>query len=163
MATDPSIDGNTNYNRQVRRSLLPFLGNALHWLTGTATTKVVNSIKKRVNQLIETQSTQQETIVHILSILNVTQYATQVNRQHTNIIMDRVDEMVQDICNLYKLTTPLATSLSYYQLLLHIISVLAKLWDLLSYIKSVSMHIIYYIDAASTGMLSPHILPIADL
>ena len=72
LATDPSIDGNTNYNRQVRRSLLPFLSNALIWLTGTATTRDVNSIKKRVNQLIETQSMQQETIVHILSILNIT-------------------------------------------------------------------------------------------
>ena len=29
LATDPSIDGNTNYNRWVRRSLLPFLGNDL--------------------------------------------------------------------------------------------------------------------------------------
>ena len=51
LATDLSIDGNTNYNRGVRRSLLPFLGNALSLLTGTATTRDVNTIKKRVNQL----------------------------------------------------------------------------------------------------------------
>ena len=105
LATDPSTDGNFNYNRWVRRRLLPFLGNALSWLTGTATTKDVNSIKKRVNQLTETQSTQQETIVHILSILNVTQYAAQINRQHINIIMDRVDETVQNVNNLYNLTS----------------------------------------------------------
>ena len=48
------------------------LGDALNWFTGTATTKDVNSMKQRVNQLIETQSMQQETMVHILSILNVT-------------------------------------------------------------------------------------------
>ena len=60
--------------------------------------------------------------------------------------MDRVDEMVQDINNL---TTSLATSLSYYQLVLHIRYVLAKLQDSLSYIKSVSMHIMDYIDAAT--------------
>ena len=81
MATDPSIDGNISYNRPVRRSLLPFLGDALSWLTGTATTKDVNNIKKRVNQLIETQSMLQENIVHILSILNITWHAAQVNRQ----------------------------------------------------------------------------------
>ena len=52
--TDPSFDGNSNYNKHVRRSLLPFLGDALSWPTGTATTKDINSIKKRVNQLIET-------------------------------------------------------------------------------------------------------------
>ena len=54
---------------------------------GTATTKDVSSIKKRVNQLIEAQSTQQEAIVYIVSILNVTRYTAQVNRQHINIIM----------------------------------------------------------------------------
>ena len=57
LATDPSFDGNSNYNRHVRRSLLPFLGDALSWLTGTATTKDVNTIKKRVNQLITAQNT----------------------------------------------------------------------------------------------------------
>ena len=70
---------------------------------------------------------QQASLVHILSILNVTQYAAQVNRQHINIIMDRVDEMVQDVNNLYNLTTALATSLSYYKLVLNIRSVLANL------------------------------------
>ena len=105
---------------------------------------------------------QQETMVHI-SILNITQYAAQVSRQHMNILMDRVDEMVQDVDNLYNLTTSLATRLSYYQLVLHIRSVLANLQDLLSYIKSVSIHIMDYIDAATTGTLLPHILPIADL
>ena len=77
---------------------------------------------------------QQEAIVHIVSILNITQYTTQVNRQHTNIIMDRVDETAHDVNNLYNITTSLATSLSYYQLVLHIRSVLANLWD--SYLTS---------------------------
>ena len=163
MDTDPSIDGNSNYNKHVRRSLLPFLDYALSWLTGTATTKDVSTIKRRVNQLIETQSSQQEAIVHIVSILNVTRYAAQVNRQHINIIMDRVDEMVQDINNLYNITTSLATSLSYYELVLHLRSVSANLWDSLSYIKAVSIHIMDYIDAVTTRTLSPHNLPIMDL
>ena len=47
LATGPSFDGHLNYNKCVRRSLLPLLGNALSWLTGTATTKDVNSIKKK--------------------------------------------------------------------------------------------------------------------
>ena len=69
-------------------SLLTFLGDALSWLMGTATTKDITSIKKRVNQLITAHSTQQETIVHIVSILNITRYITQVNRQHINIVID---------------------------------------------------------------------------
>ena len=160
---NPSFDGNSNYNKHVRRSLLPFLGNALSWLRGTATSKDVNSIKKRVNQLIATQSTQQEAIVYIVSIMNFTRYAAKVNTQNINIIMDNADGTVHDVNNLYNLTTSLATSLSYYQLTLHIRSVLANLQDSLSYIRRVSMHIMDYIDAATTGTLSPHILPITDL
>ena len=77
--------------------------------------------------------------------------------------MDKVDETSHDVNNLYNLTTSLATSLSYHQLILYIRSVLANLWDSLSYIKMVSTHTIDYIDAAMTGTLSPHILPIMDL
>ena len=61
---------------QCRRSLLPFLGDALSWLTGTATTKDIHSIKTRINQLIATHTSQCNTLVHIVSILNVTRYAT---------------------------------------------------------------------------------------
>ena len=77
--------------------------------------------------------------------------------------MDKVDETVQDVNNLYNLTTSLATSLSYHQLILHIRSTLANLWDSLSYIRTVSMHTMDYVDAATTGTLLPHILPIMDL
>ena len=71
--------------------------------------------------------------------------------------MDKVDETSCDVNNLYNLTTLLATSLSYQQLILYIRSVLANLWDSLSYIRMVSTHTIEYIDAATSGTLSPHI------
>ena len=67
------------------------LGDALSWLIGTATTKNVRSIKNRVNQLIVMQHQHQETLVHIISILNVTRYVTQVNRQHINLVMEAVE------------------------------------------------------------------------
>ena len=72
--------------------------------------------------------------------------------------MDKVDETVHDVNNLYNLTTSLATSLSYHQLLLQIRSVLENLWDSLSYIRTVSMYTMDYVNAAITGTLSPHIL-----
>ena len=125
--TDSSFDGHIHNNTHHKRSLLPFLGNTLRWLTGTATTKDVNSIKECVNQLIETQSAQQETLVHIVSILNVTRYAAQVNRHSINVLMDKMDETSQDVNNFYNLTTSLATSFSYHQIILYIRSVLANL------------------------------------
>ena len=102
-------------------------------------------------------------MVHIVSILNVTRYAAQVNRQHINIIMDTIDNMVHDVNNLCNITTSLHTSLSYHQLVLHLRSVLANLQDSLSYIRAVSMHTMDYINAGTAGTLSPHILPIMDL
>ena len=73
-----------------RRSLLPFLGDALSWLTGTTTTKAIHSIKPRIYQLIATQISQCNTLVHIVSILNITRYTTQVNRHSINILTDAV-------------------------------------------------------------------------
>ena len=69
---------------------------------GTVTTKDVSSINNRVKKLIATQH-KQETLVHIISILNVTRCATQVNRQHINLVMDAVERTHQDVnmlCNI---------------------------------------------------------------
>ena len=146
-----------------KRSLLPFLGDALSWLTGTATTKDIHSIKTRINQLITTQASQQETLVHIVPILNITRYATQVNRHGINALIDAVRATSHDINNLYNLTTSLATSINFHQLILHIRSVFANLCDSLNYIHMVSTHTMDYIDTATSGTLSPHVLPVMDL
>ena len=66
-------------------------------------------------------------LVHIISILNVTRYAAQIKRHSINVFMDKMDETSQDVNNLYNLTTSLATSLSYHQIVLYIRSVLANL------------------------------------
>ena len=143
-----------------RRSLLPFLGDALSWLTGTATTKDIHSIKTRINQLIATQASQHYTLVHIVSILNITRYATQVNRHSINTLMDAVRTTSHDINNLYNLTTSLTTNINFHQMILHIRSVFANLCDSLNFIWMVSTHTI---DAATSGTLSPHVLPVIDL
>ena len=70
--TNPSFDRQSQSHPQCKKSLLPFLGDILRWLTGTATMKDVSSIKARINQSIATQSSHQEALVHIISILNVT-------------------------------------------------------------------------------------------
>ena len=48
-------------------------------------------------------------------------------------------------------------------MILHIRSVFANLHDSLHYIQVVSTHTMDYIDAATSGTLSPHVLPIIDL
>ena len=58
---------------------------------------------------------------------------------------------------------PLAASINFNQMILHIRSVFANLRDSLHYLCTVSTHTIDYIDAATSGILSPHVLPIVDL
>ena len=131
-----------------------------HWY---CTTKDINSIKTRINQLIATQSSQEETLVHIISILNVTRYDTQVNRHSINALMDAAIATSYDINNLYNLTTSLTTSINFHQLILHIRSVFANLYHSLNYIQTVSTHTMDYINAATSGALSPHVLLVVDL
>ena len=140
-----------------------FLGDALSWLTGTAMTKDASSIKKRVNQLITTLHNQQETLVHVISILNITRYATHVNRQHINIAMNVAEKTHQDVTTLYNITHSLYSSLSYQQIVLHIHSTLSNLRYSLYYMREVTIHAMDYTDAATTGILLPHVLPVEDL
>ena len=86
-----------------------------------------------------------------------------LNRHSINTLIDAVCTTSQDINNLYNLTTSLATSINFNQMILHIRSVFANLQDSLHYIQMVSTHIMEYINAATSGTLSPHVLPITDL
>ena len=103
-----------------KRSLLPFLGSALKWLTGTATTKDIKHIKKRISSLIETQENQWKTMVHIVSILNLTRYETQVNRQWINIILKELTKSNEDIRALFNITNQLATQVQVQNIVLHL-------------------------------------------
>ena len=96
--------------------------------------KTYTALKQGINQLIATQASQQETLVHIVSILNVTRYATQVNICGINALMDAVRATSHDINNLYNLTKSLATSINFHQLTLCMRSVFANLRDSLNYI-----------------------------
>ena len=146
-----------------KRGLLPFLGDTLSWLTWTATTNDVKDIKRRVNQLIGTQTHQQETFAHVISILNITIYAMQVNRQHINTVMQAVQSTHNDITTLFNITSSIYTHINYQQILIHVHSLLANLRDSLYYMRQIAMQAINYIDTATTGMLSPHVLPVEDL
>ena len=147
-----------------RRSLLPFLGDALCWLAGTATTKDIHSIKTLDKPTYcHTDITAHDTFVHIVSILNITRYATQVNRHSINTLMDAVQTTSHDINNLYNLTTSLTTSINFNQMILHIRSVFANLCDSPNYIQMVSTHTMEYINTATSRTLSPHVLPVIDL
>ena len=64
---EPSFSGVSAFDRCTRRSILPFLGDALSWLMGTTTTKDVSSMKKRVQptDCNTTQTTRNSSSYHL--------------------------------------------------------------------------------------------------
>ena len=99
----------------------------------------------------------------MLSILNVTRYAPQVNGQPINIVMNAAEKTHQAITTLYNITHSMYSSLSYQQIALHVCSILANLRDSLCYMKEVAIHTMDYVHKAKTGTLSPDVLPMEDL
>ena len=75
----------------------------------------------------ETQTQKQKTLVYVISILNVTRYATQVNRQHINTVMEVVERTHNDITTLFNIMNVIYACINYEQILLHISSILANL------------------------------------
>ena len=110
---EPTFNGMSFLCKYHKRSLLPFLWDALSWMTGTATTKDVRDIKRRVNPLIKTQIQQQETLVHAISILNITRYAMQVKRQHINAVIQVVQRTHNDVTTLFNNTSSIYTNINY--------------------------------------------------
>ena len=100
--------------------------------------------------LIETQENQQKTKVHIVSILNLTRYKIQVNRQWINIILKELTESNEDIRALFNITNQLATQVQVQNIMLHLRAMLAN-------------HVLEYIDTATTSTLTPHLIPVLDL
>ena len=102
-------------------------------------------------------------MVHIISILNLTRYETQVNRQWINIILKELTKSNQDIRALFNITNQLATQVQVQNIVLHLRAMLANLRDCLHFMKQLANHVLEYIDTATTGTLTPHLIPIPDL
>ena len=164
LQTQPSFDEKPiPVSRRKKQSLLPFLSSALKWLTGTATTKDIKHIKKCISSLIETQENQWKTMVHIVSILNLTRYETQVNRQRINIILKELMRTNEDIRALFNITNQLATQVQVQNIMLHLRAMLTNLRDCLHFMKQLANHVLEYIDTATTGTLTLHLIPVPDL
>ena len=102
-------------------------------------------------------------MVHIVSILNLTHYETQVNRQQINIISKELTRSNEDIRALFNIANQLATQVQVQNIMLHLRAMLANLRDCLHFMKQLANHILEYIDTATTGTLIPHLIPVPDL
>ena len=102
-------------------------------------------------------------MVHIVSILNLTHYETQINRQRINIILKELTKSNEDIRALFNITNQLATQVQVQNIILHLRAMLANLRDCLHFMKQLANHVLEYIDTATTSTLTPHLIPVPDL
>ena len=130
---------------------------------GMANTKDTMEIKGWANLLIQEQTQQQETLVHIISILNIIWSANQVNRQKLNEIMDTLWKANEDMNILFNITDVLMQYLRYHQIYTYAHTILAYLMDCLTYMRQVATHTMDYVDAVMTNILSPDIFPVEEL
>ena len=77
--------------------------------------------------------------------------------------MEAVERTQNSVTTLFNVTSLIYTHINYQQILLHVHSILANLRDSLYYMRQIAMHAMDYIDVATTGKLSPHVLPVEDL
>ena len=77
--------------------------------------------------------------------------------------MNAAEKTHHDVTKLYNFKHSLYSSLSYQQIVLHICSILANLRNSLYCKREVATHTVHYSDAATTRILSPHVLPVEDL
>ena len=148
---------------QSKRSLLPFLGYAIKWLTGTATMRDTQEIKQCVNQLIQDLTKQQKSLVHVISILNVTRYTAQVSKQKLNEMIDALQKSNEDLNRLFNTSEVLTQCIRYQQMYIYMCTLLANPRGSLIYIRQVAIHSMDYVDAAMADILSPNIFPVEDL
>ena len=102
-------------------------------------------------------------MVHIVSILNLTRYEAQVNRQCINIILKELTKSNKDIRALFNITNQLATQVQVQNIMLHLRAMLTNLGDCLHFMKQLANHVLEYIDTATTSTLTPHLIPVPDL
>ena len=136
----------------IKRSLLPFLGDAFSWSTRAVMAKDVRDNKRRVKQLIKTQTHQWETLIYVISILNITRYTMQLNRQHINAVTQIVQRTHNDITTVFKITSSIYTPINYQQILLHVHSILVNLRDFLYYMRQIAMDVMDYVGAVTTSI-----------
>ena len=92
-----------------------------------------------------------------------TRYAAQVDRQKLNETIDALQRSNDDLDRLFNITEVLTQHIRYQQMHIYMHTILAYLRDSLTYIRLIAIHVMDCVDTATTNVLSPDILPLADL
>ena len=88
---------------------------------------------------------------------------SQVNRQKLNEMIDALQRSNEDLNRLFNITEVLTECIRYQQMYIYMPTILAYFRESFTYMRQVAMHMRDYVDAVTTNILSPDILPMEDL
>ena len=77
--------------------------------------------------------------------------------------MDALQRSNEDLDRLFNITETLMQCIRYQQMYISMCTILAYLRDSLTYMRLIAIHTMDYVDAATTNVVSPDILPVKDL
>ena len=86
-----------------------------------------------------------------------------MNRQKLNENMDALQKSNEDLDRLSNIAEVRTQCIRYQQMYIYMHTILAYLRDSLTYMRQVGIHTVDNVDAATTNVLSPDILPVEDL
>ena len=76
--------------------------------------------------------------------------------------MKELTKSNKDIRALFNITNQLATQVQVQNIVLHLRAMLANLRDCLHFMEQLANHVLEYIDTATTGTLTPHLIPVPN-
>ena len=88
---------------------------------------------------------------------------TDTGTEHFNEKIDGLQRSNEDINRLFNITEVLTQCIRYQQMYIYMPTIIAYLRDSLTYMRQVAIHMVDYVDAATTNILSPDILLVEDL
>ena len=78
-------------------------------------------------------------------------------------MIDALQRSNENLNRLFNITEVLTQCIRYQQMYIYMCTILACLRDSLTYMRHVAIHMMDYVDAAATNILSPDILPMKGL
>ena len=147
-----------------RRSWLPFLGDALSTITGTATKKDLQKVESHIDTLERTQQRQAHVLKQTLSLINITNDAVRSNRYTINQLVNTTLQLNKKIDGALHAVDLVLGPLFQYNILREQLRLfMDQLEDNVNLMNTVLNQFIGRVKSLAMGIITPDIVLPSDL
>lgn len=153
-----SLFTKNNYMR-TKRGLFNIFGNALQFLTGTATEKDINDVKQSIRKVSESQEILSHVVEDAISILNITKDATVENRNTIQALITAVDNLDDKLSHaIIDLDEKILRIDNFVQIYLQVDFMVQELWEIVLKGSILYDHLQIQLNALSLSHLTPCVI-----